>query len=677
MAHIDHTMEKWPARLQQAFELLESITGGTDGLAAALDTHLRVIAFNAAYGRTFHAIFGANLDFGTDMVDALERLPTQGVKMLHIWRRVLGGESFAVTETFGESAAEGKSLEIRCTPLRNPGGVIIGAAQFAWDVSERIRSEADLRESRSRFQTFMDHTPALAWMKDENGRYVYINRSFERRHGMSMAEVLGKTDFELFPAEAAQQFRDNDLSALACARAIEFVETIPGPEGSSSWLIQKFPFQDSVGRRYVGGTGVEITERLRMEKALRESEEVLALAVEATGLGVFDFYPRTGKLVLSDTAKNHFGLPTEAPVDYDVFLSRLHPDDRERVHGMVQQVLHHESGGGYSTEYRTLSDDGRGRWLSARGKVIFDAQRQPVRFIGATVDITAAKEMEESLRESEERFRSTFEQAAVGIAHIGLDGRFLRLNRKFSEIAGYPQAELLKKTFMEISFPDEFPADLDQTGRLLRGEIDHFQMEKRYRHGDGHLIWVHLTRALQRNPDGTPRFYITVIEDISARKAMEDELVVAREKAEDANRAKSEFLANMSHELRTPMTVILGSLELLQSNQDLPERSHLLDMTDNAAHRLLGIIDDLLDISKIEARQMKIEKVPFDLWDCILSSLEIFDRSAKEKGLDFYCKLSPGLRRRVHGDPARLGQVLANLVGNPSNSPGRGKSKWK
>ncbi len=139
-------------------------------------------------------------------------------------------------------------------------------------------------------------------------------------------------------------------------------------------------------------------------------------------------------------------------------------------------------------------------------------------------DITERKQVETILRESEERFRATFEQAAVGIAHIGLDGRFLRVNRKLCEILGYTQGELMRLTFQEITAPAWLDADLENVRKMLAKELAIYTMEKRYVRKDGSLVWANLTVSLAHEPHGAPRYFISVIEDISQRKATEEAL---------------------------------------------------------------------------------------------------------------------------------------------------------
>ena len=147
------------------------------------------------------------------------------------------------------------------------------------------------------------------------------------------------------------------------------------------------------------------------EERLRHSKERLQLAIEATNLGTFDFSPQTGELVWSDLAKLHFGLPPEAHIDYDVFLSGLHPDDRERVDGLIQGILRPEHGGLYRTEYRTIGiEDGKERWLAARGRAYFNERGDPVRFIGATLDITERKKTENQLQAMKDELEQKVEQ---------------------------------------------------------------------------------------------------------------------------------------------------------------------------------------------------------------------------------------------------------------------------
>lgn len=151
--------------------------------------------------------------------------------------------------------------------------------------------------------------------------------------------------------------------------------------------------------------------------------------------------------------------------------------------------------------------------------------------------------------ESEERFRFTFEEAALGMAHVGLDGRWLRINRKLCEIVGYPREELLRMTFQDITYPEDLDADLEHAKQLLEGQVQRYSMEKRYIRKGGSLVWVNLTASLLRDAEGTPLYFISVVEDISARKQMEEDLARSYNELESQVELRTLALRTLSNRL--------------------------------------------------------------------------------------------------------------------------------
>src|SRR5262245_12399958 len=231
----------------------------------------------------------------------------------------------------------------------------------------------------------------------------------------------------------------------------------------------------------------------------------------------------------------------------------------------------------------------------------------------AMQDISERKQAEEALRESEERFRGTFENAAVGIAHRDATSRFLRVNDKFCSIVGYSREELLQMTFRDVTHPDDLEADLSRHTALVRGEGPSYVLEKRYVRKDGSLVWAEQFASLQRDAAGKPAYDIAIVNDISERKRLEEELRRAKEAAEAANRAKDEFLANVSHEIRTPMNAILGMTDLALDTLLTEDQRQYLTTVKSAADALLGIINDILDFAKIEAGRLELDPADFSL----------------------------------------------------------------
>ena len=265
---------------------------------------------------------------------------------------------------------------------------------------------------------------------------------------------------------------------------------------------------------------------------------------------------------------------------------------------------------------------------------------------------------------SEERFRGTFENAAVGIAHEDLTGRFLRLNEQFCTILGYPQTELVGKTLAEVTHPEDLAADLARFNALTRGELTSYTMEKRFIRKDGRPVWAHLTVSLQFDAVGKPAYCIKIIQDISDRKRLEGELREAKEAAEAGNRAKDEFLANVSHEIRTPMNAILGMTELALGTPLAEEPRRFLKTAQSAAENLLGMLNGLLEFSKIEAGELELNPIDFSLRAALVDTVRTLATRAHKKGLELVSHVEADVPDALVGDATRLRQVLLNLVGN-------------
>ncbi|SIO62393.1 PAS domain S-box-containing protein [Singulisphaera sp. GP187] len=267
-------------------------------------------------------------------------------------------------------------------------------------------------------------------------------------------------------------------------------------------------------------------------------------------------------------------------------------------------------------------------------------------------------------REDQDRFHGTFENAAVGIAHVDGEGRFLRVNEVFCVIVGYTRDELLKKSFQDLTLPDDQPASLALFAPLMRGESISVSLEQRSVRKDGSLIWSEVSVVAQPDLAGKPAYAIVVLQDVTARKQLEGELRRAKEAAESANRAKDEFLANVSHEIRTPLNAIIGMTELALDTPLTGDQRDCLQTALSAAANLLGVIDDLLDFSKIEAGKLELAATEFSLRSALSDTMRLLAVRAHRKGLELVCQVGLDVPDTLIGDAGRFKQVLLNLVGN-------------
>jgi len=293
--------------------------------------------------------------------------------------------------------------------------------------------------------------------------------------------------------------------------------------------------------------------------------------------------------------------------------------------------------------------------------------------VGAIIDAVqldgARRAAEQALRESEERLRNTFEMAAVGIAHVAPDGRFLRVNQRLCEILGYECDQLLTMRFQDLTLPEDLDVDMRNVQRALAGEINSYVIEKRYRHANGGVVWVSLTVALVRDDAGKPSYFISVIEDITSRKQTQAALLAAQA-AERANAAKTEFLSRMSHELRTPLNAVLGFAQLLQMDgghalsRDQQEK---LAHIESAGAHLLAMINDVLDLSRIESGGMPLTAETVELRAAVSEAMALVATAARDA--EVRIRVEPPhpndkTGTHVQADHLRLRQVLVNLLSN-------------
>ena len=404
----------------------------------------------------------------------------------------------------------------------------------------------------ARFHALIEHSADAVSLLAADGTVLYTSPAAAQILGYTHGEYIGRNAFELIHSD--------DLPPNTALFA-EMAQT-PGATVTSQFRFRhkngSWRWLDATGRNLLAEPGVgaivvnfrditerkqaedhirdqamlainhDITARKGAEQALRDSEARYRLLFDSNphSMWVYDL-ETLAFLAVNDAAIHHYGYSR------DEFLAMGIKDIRpaEDVPALLANLTQPPQTLEKSGSWRHRTKDGRIIDVEITShELLFDGR--PARLVLAN-DITERKRAEDALRESEERFRATFEQAAVGIAHVGPDGRWLRVNQALCDIVGYSREELLQRTFQDITHPDDLETDLDHVRRILAGEIQTYSLEKRYIRKDGSQVWIGLTVALMREPSGAPKYFISIIKDISERRQAEEALRESEERYRD------------------------------------------------------------------------------------------------------------------------------------------------
>ncbi len=430
-----------------------------------------------------------------------------------------------------------------------------------------------------------------------------------------------------------------------------------------SWRTLAWSAKVELGDGLIYATAYDVTETEVAAEASHKAQELLQAILNAIPVRVFwkdcDLvYLGSNQIFARDAG---FADPSSliGKTDFDLPWSELaehyRQDDREVIKSGQAKLLIEET--------ITTKDGGRIDLLTSKVPLT-DNSGKIVGVLGTFYDITERRRAELALRESEALFRSYFEMPLQGICITSPAKGWLAVNDALCAMLGYAREELMQTTWAEITHPDDLAADVAQFERMLAGALDQYSLEKRFMRKDGSFLWSKIAVGCVRQPDGAMAHIVAVVDDISARRKAEQELAKAKDAAETANRAKGDFLANMSHEIRTPMNGILGMVHLLGEMPLGTEQRACVEVVRSSAEALLSLLNDILDLSKIEAGRLELEEADFDLDGVIEGCRSLLAPSARQKGLAFHCAVAPEVPRHLRGDPGRLRQVLLNLTGN-------------
>ncbi|MDX1963687.1 MAG: ATP-binding protein [Pirellulales bacterium] len=409
----------------------------------------------------------------------------------------------------------------------------------------------------------------------------------------------------------------------------------------------------------------------RLSQAALELHEVqLRLALDAAQMGYWEWDLVEGYCTFDQRCRELWGFVDQpGKIDTNMIFDRVMVEFRDWVRQRTEAAL--EKNGRYQAEFQITHPTLGVRWLEGCGKVIWSETGQALKMIGLNWDITARRKFEENLRLS----NRALEAATNGI--LVTDAKtphceILYANRGFELLTGYSRQEIVGRNCRFLQGPKTDPAMIRLITEALSRQTDVNVVLLNYRK-DGTEFWNEVRISPLRDEQGNVTHYVGIQSDVTERKSIEDTLRLAQAQAQSANEAKSAFLANMSHEIRTPLTAVLGCADTLYPRLTDDEQREMVQMIRNQGQLLLGILNDVLDLSKIEAGKLEVNRVPCSLLQTIEDVHSLFAPLAQEKGIELHTDYPEFVPRLINTDPLRVRQILINLVGNAIKFTERGQ----
>lgn len=412
----------------------------------------------------------------------------------------------------------------------------------------------------------------------------------------------------------------------------------------------------------------DITTLRSTEQDLRRAQSDLNEAIDIAQIGFWSLDLKNSKINVTPILLKQFGLSSKQfNGDLNDALNRIHEDDRDFVNKAIFHAI--ATNGPYHIEYRVRIKDNEIRWIEAKGSVIYDDRKKPFRFAGTTVDITDRKLTQEKIMNERFFLDQIFQNSPAAMATwIGDDLVFDRVNPEYQKI--FTGRDLIGKPFMEVCPElrgqgfDDLLREVLHTGKPYVGK----EMKALIAKEPGGVIeerFFNFSYIQMRDSSGKPFAVYDHAVDVTDAVMARQDLEVAQRSAEVANQTKSQFLANMSHEIRTPLGAIMGFTSLLKDSAlDREQLFDFVSVIERNSQQLLRIIDDILDLSKVEAGMLAIERIDFSLSEFLSDFSSLMGLKAREKGITFSSKAMNFLPTMINTDPTRLRQILMNIVGN-------------
>ncbi len=577
-------------------------------------------------------------------------------------------------------------LSIQKTPKLRQDGSVEYVVVSAEDITERKYTEEALAESNERMRILAQQVPGVVFQyqrfPDGHDEFPFTSDHIADLYEVTPSEIRndGSKAHSRAHPEDFNRIRHTILESQTQLTPWQCEYRVVLPRSGTRWLRGVAnPTPQPDGSVLWNGYISDITDIKQAEIELALSQEQFALAIWGSNDGIWDWDLTTNELFLSAKWKEQLGYrDDEVPNEYPSFERRIHPDDKPLIQAKIQRYLEGLDQK-YDLEFRLRHKDGSYRWIRSRGEAVRDANGIPTRMAGSHTDVTESKQAADEMQRLGRQLREVIDLVPAYIFAKDIDGHFLMVNRALADVFNLTPEELVGRTERELGTPEEQIAEYSKTEqKVIDSHTPLLVPNERIRKKDGTIGWFQTMKMPYAHPGCEKPAILCVATDITERKQSENALLNANiemeeamaranqmaMQAEVANVAKSDFLANMSHEIRTPMNGVIGMTSLLLDTPLNDEQRRYAEIIRSSGDSLLTLLNDILDYSKIEAGKLAVETTDLDLDKTLQEVIDTMGTRAQGKNLELTSILEPNISIHLRGDPARLRQVLNNLVGN-------------
>ena len=564
-----------------------------------------------------------------------------------------------------------KTAIVTVSPIFNENGKCIRLTGSLYDITERKKAEEILLKSEENLSITLNSIGDGVISTDKNGLIVRMNPIAENLCGWKLSDAAGKPladVFRIINAETRETVDDPVKKVLKSGGIVGLANhTVLISKNGTECQISDSAAPIKTKEGDINGVVLvfsDITDSYVAQKQIKESENYLRETQIIARLGAYTLDIATGIWSSSEILDEIFGIEKNYDKSVQGWISIIHPEWQETMNNFfIQEVIGNKIP--FNKEYQIIrKSDNEMRWVHGIGKLECDDKSNPLRMLGTIQDITERKQTENALKESEERYRAIVEWSPEAII-VHQDWITLYANPAAIKLLKANNIhDLLGKSSFDLIHPDSRAMIMERSKIQIKiGDFTPMTETKLLRI-DGTPIDAE-TQSILVNYNGSPAVQVS-IHDITSRKEAEDLIIKAKEQAEESDRLKSAFLANMSHEIRTPMNGIMGFTSLLkETNLTVENQQEYIKIIDQSGTRLLNIINDIIDISKIESNQMMVSISETNVNEKIKFIYDFFKPEASSKGI--YLNFKNGLAEKeafITTDGEKIYAVLTNLVKN-------------